>query len=70
MEFLDLSLAGLLSQAGENSEAARLRGSTRKLRFAVKSLPQLKGFNALEELEIILNRVDNVDESKEVANLG
>jgi Leucine-rich repeat (LRR) protein len=70
MEFLDLSLAGLLSQAGENSEAARLRGSIRKLRFAVKSLPQLKGFNALEELEIILNRVDNVDESKEVAKLG
>ena len=70
MEFLDLSLAGLLSQAGENSEAARLRGSIRKLRFAVKSLPQLKGFNAIEELEIILNRVKDEEKTAELSNLS
>jgi Leucine-rich repeat (LRR) protein len=70
MEFLDLALAGLLSQAGENSESAHLRGSIRKLRFAVKSLPQLKGFNALEELEIILNRVKDEEDTAKVDNLS
>lgn len=57
MEFLDLALMGLLSQAGENSQAAKIRSAIKKLKFEVKVLPRLNGFRSLEELEIILNQI-------------
>jgi hypothetical protein len=69
MEFLDLALAGLLSQAGENSEAASLRSSIKKLSCAVKALPLLKGFSGLEELEITLNLIKDDEKTKEVGDL-
>jgi hypothetical protein len=69
MEYLDLALAGLLSLAGAGSEGARIRASIKKLRFAVKKLPLLKGFTALEDLEIILNRVDDEAQTEKILDL-
>ncbi len=69
LEFIDLSLAGLLSQAGENSQAAKIRSEIKKLKFEVKTLPRLSGFTALEDLEIILNRNKDDGESEKIADL-
>lgn len=70
LEFLDLALTGLLSQAGENSEAARLRCSIKVLRCFVKSLPRLKGFDALEELDITISRSKDNEETLKVSDLS
>jgi hypothetical protein len=59
MEYLDIALFGLLSIASDGSEAGKIRSSVRKIKTAVKKLPSLIGFNALEELEIIINRTSN-----------
>jgi hypothetical protein len=69
MEYLDLALSGLLSRAGEGSAAAQIRRSIKKLRFAIKVLPQLQGFSGLEELEIILNRIDEEEQTVIVKGL-
>lgn len=69
MEFLDLALMGLLSQAGENSQAAKIRGTVKKLKLAVKALPRLSGFGSLEELEIIFNRIKDNEHTEKVADL-
>ena len=70
LEFIDLSLAGLLSQAGENSQAAKIRSEIKKLKFEVKTLPRLSGFTALEDLEIILNRNKDDSETEQIAGLS
>ena len=70
LEFIDLSLAGLLSQAGENSQAAKIRSEIKKLKFEVKTLPRLNGFTALEDLEIILNRHRDDSETEKIADLS
>ncbi|WP_341883879.1 hypothetical protein [Synechococcus sp. UW140] len=70
LEFIDLSLAGLLSQAGENSQAAKIRSEIKKLKFEVKTLPRLSGFTALEDLEIILNRNKDDSETEQIADLS
>lgn len=69
MEYLDLALTGLLSRAGENSAAAQIRASIKKLNFALKALPQLQGFGGLEDLEIILNRVDDEKQTETINDL-
>ena len=69
MEYLDLALTGLLSRAGQGSAAAQIRRSIKKLSFAVKVLPQLQGFSSLEDLEIILNRIDHEEQTVIVKGL-
>lgn len=69
MEFLDLALMGLLSQAGENSQAAKIRSAIKKLQFEVKALPRLSGFGSLEELEIILNRIKDDEQTEKAPDL-
>ena len=48
-------LLGLLSRSPENSRGALLRQAVRKLKAVCPSLPEIKGFTALQKLDIDLN---------------
>ena len=48
-------LLGLLSRSPENSRGALLRQAVRKLKAVCPSLPEIKGFTALQQLDIDLN---------------
>lgn len=52
-------LLGLLSRSPENSRGALLRRAVRKLKAVCPSLPELKGFTALQQLDIDLNYSSN-----------
>jgi len=53
------ALLGLLSRSPENSRGALLRQAVRKLKAVCPSLPELKGFTALQQLDIDLNYSSN-----------
>ena len=52
-------LLGLLSRSPENSRGALLRQAVRKLKAVCPSLPEIKGFTALQQLDIDLNYSSN-----------
>ena len=53
------ALLGLLSRSPENSRGALLRQAVRKLKAVCPSQPELKGFTALQQLDIDLNYSSN-----------
>ena len=53
------ALLGLLSRSPENSRGALLRHAIRRLKAGCPSLPELRGFTALQELDIDLNNSSN-----------
>lgn len=54
-KYRDFAIMGLLSIAEEGSPADRIRSSVRSLSLATRRLPSLRGFTALEELEIVID---------------
>ena len=70
MRFLDFALMGLLSQAGENSHASKIRSEIKKLKFEIKELPRLFGFTALEDLEVIFKHVKDDEQTEIIKDLG
>lgn len=53
------ALLGQLSRSPENSRGALLRQAVRKLKAVCPSLPEIKGFTALQQLDIDLNYSSN-----------
>jgi hypothetical protein len=54
-KYRNVAIMGLLSMAEEGSPADRIRSSVRSLSLDTRRLPSLRGFTALEELEIIVD---------------
>ena len=57
--YLLYGLLGLLSRSPENSRGAMLRQAVRKLKAVCPSLPEIKGFTALQQLDIDLKYLSN-----------
>lgn len=61
------ALLGLLSRSPTDSRGALLRQAVRKLKAVCPSLPELKGFTALQQLDIDLNYSNDPDGIVEAA---
>lgn len=59
-DHLMVALLGLLSRAPDGSRASRIRESVRRLEASIPSVPELKGFTALEHLDLRI-RKDRAD---------
>jgi hypothetical protein len=53
--YRNVAIMGLLSMAEEGSPADRIRSTIRSLSLDTRRLPSLRGFTALEDLEIIID---------------
>lgn len=67
--FLDAALYGLLSNATEGSLAGQLRSEIRKIDISLPFLPELTGFDALEELELKLEDEFNASSLQDLGRL-
>jgi len=52
--YLDFALLGILSGAMEGSKASQIKTKVRKLALTIPSIPRLKGFSALEDLQLVI----------------
>jgi hypothetical protein len=52
--YLDFALMGILSGAMEGSKASQIKTKVRKLVLTIPSVPSLKGFSALEDLQLVI----------------
>lgn len=67
--FLDAALYGLLSNAAEGSLAGQLRSEIRKVDISLPFLPELTGFDALQELELRLEDDFNASNLQDLGRL-